>query len=345
MKAQGTDRPAACLEYYSQIESPPAKALAWCREGSYIKWKSSLPENASFGELNIFTACLGDRTKPAVVIIHGYPTSSYDFHALATLLRGSACVRVLDMPGHGFSDKPRNGYRYSLFDDARLVDYYLREVADLKDFTLLTHDRGDSVGLALLQMYQGNGIRPYRINHLIITNGNVYLPLAKLSMGQKLLLNPVSGQLFSSMLTGSRMAHSMAETVYTPRLTEDEVVAVGSILDYQDGCRIQHSLIQYLNERKVNEVAWLQELSRSDVPTTLIWGELDPIAPTTVADYVWVNYLRNRKTPARYWRLPCANHYLQVDQPEVLSALVKSEIGGTDSLDTVKPACLPYTVK
>lgn len=122
--------------------------------------------------------------------------------------------------------------------------------------------------------------------------------------------------------------------------------ALASILDYQDGSKVQHDTIQYLNERKVNEVNWLETLGRSDIPTTLVWGELDSIAPTAVADYVWANYLKDRKTSASYWRVPCANHYLQVDQPEILAALIRSTIGfATKSNGVSTPACRPYPVK
>ena len=64
------------------------------------------------------------------------------------------------------------------------------------------------------------------------------------------------------------------------------------------------------------------------MPATLIWGELDQIAPVAVADYVWEHTLKDRAAPAGYWRIPCANHYLQIDQPELLADLVRSTVGG-----------------
>jgi pimeloyl-ACP methyl ester carboxylesterase len=326
------------------MKNPPATAMAWSNQGKYIKWKSSLQENASFGGLNIFTVCLGEKTNPAIVMIHGYPTSSYDFRALADQLIGDAYICALDTPGYGFSDKPRGGYRYSIFDDAVLFDHFVREVLGLKEFTLLTHDKGDSVGLALLQIYQRYDVKPYVINQLVITNGNIYLPLARLTPSQKLLLNGISGPLLSSLASGSRIAKGMARLTYTPELTPEEVAALASILDYQDGSKVQHSIIQYLNERKENEIAWLETLGRGDVPTTLVWGELDSIAPVAVADYVWVNYLKERKAPTKYWRVPCANHYLQVDQPRILASLVKGAIGlPSKSNASPESSCRPYS--
>jgi len=88
-----------------------------------------------------------------------------------------------------------------------------------------------------------------------------------------------------------------------------------------------------------NELAWLDTLERSDIPATIIWGELDAVAPVAVPDDVWAKYLTNRDTPATYWRIPCADHYLQVDEPELIvdilhttlaNGLFPSEIEGAN---------------
>jgi pimeloyl-ACP methyl ester carboxylesterase len=341
-----TDKSQTCQEYYSGQEKLPFAPLAWCQSGEYFRWKSSLPQNASFESLNIFHTCHGNPDNPAILLIHGYPTSSYDFAGLTQRLEDEFYVCALDTPGYGFSDKPRNGYDYSIFDDARLVDFYIREVAGLKEFSLLTHDKGDSVGLALLQIYQAYAAKPYIIRHHFITNGNIYLPLAQLTRGQKLLLNPLSGSVLSALMGGSEMAAGMADTTYTPALPASEVEALVSIFDYKGGTKVQHDIIQYLDERKANEVTWLESLGRSDIPTTLIWGELDAIAPTAVPDFVWTNYLQARAVPATYWRIPCANHYLQVDQPGMVAEIIRATLlPASAPLQTLGTGCQPFKVK
>jgi pimeloyl-ACP methyl ester carboxylesterase len=331
------DQSQSCMEFYAGMENPPAAARDWCEAGEYFSWESTRPENADFEALNIFHICQGDPDNPAILMIHGYPTSSFDYAALAEDLRQDFYVCMVDTPGYGFSDKPQKGYEYSIFDDARLVDTYIREIANLEHLVLLTHDKGDSVGLALLQIYQAHDERPYTINHHVITNGNIYLPLAQLTTGQRVLLNPTTGSLASRFLRGDRFASGLAELAFATTLPQSEIDAYASIFDYQDGTRVQHEIIKYLNERTENEVAWLETLENSDTPTTLIWGELDAIAPVAVPDYVWTSYLANREAPAAYWRIPCADHYLQVDEPELVvnilrgtlaDDVVSTEIGG-----------------
>jgi pimeloyl-ACP methyl ester carboxylesterase len=321
------DASPSCREFYRGMENPPAAALEWCQAGGYFSWQSTLPENAGYGALNIFHVCQGNPEHPAVLMIHGYPTSSYDYADLAKELSRDHYVCALDTPGYGFSDKPKDGYQYSIFDDARLVDEYIRQVARLDEVVLLTHDKGDSVGLALLQIYQAYDDRPYTINHHFVTNGNIYLPLAQLTLAQKALLNPILGPLLSSLVSGDTLARGLAEQVFAQQLPQSEIDALASIFGYQDGMTVQHDVIKYLNERTENEVAWLETLGRSDVPATIIWGELDGVAPPAVPDYVWANYLQDRDAPAAYWRIPCADHYLQVDEPELIASIVRATLG------------------
>jgi pimeloyl-ACP methyl ester carboxylesterase len=329
------DTSQSCHEYYGEMENPPAAALDWCNAGEYFSWKSTLLVNADFEALNIFHVCQGNPDNPAILMIHGYPNSSFDYALLFRELSKDHYICALDTPGYGFSDKPRDGYDYSIFDDARLVDEYIREVAGLDEFILYTHDKGDSVGLALLQIYQAYYEKPYTINHHFITNGNIYLPLAQLKIGQKVYLNPTTGPFLSSLISAEQFARGN----FAKQLSQSEVDAYVSILDYQDGTDIRHEVIEYLNDRAENEITWLETLEKSEIPATLIWGDLDTVAPVAVPDDVWVNYLENRDAPATYWRIPCAEHYPQVNEPGLVAAilhvtlandLVSSEIDGAN---------------
>ena len=324
------------------IKDIPKLASQWRNSGKYLRWKSTLEENKSFGELNIFTTQKGDIKKPVILMIHGYPTSSFDFIELFDLLNMDYHVCAIDTPGYGFSDKPRNGYKYSIEDDARLVNYYISEVLRIKTLTLLTHDKGNSVGLALLGLCKDQG--KYVIDHYVITNGNIYLPLANLTSFQKMLLNHITGPLATKFVTGKMMANGLNRTTHNIKESEEKVKSIAYILDYQNGGQIQHDTIQYLNQRKQNEVHWLENLRNSNIPTTMIWGEDDKIAPTKVPDYVWDNYLKVRDVESNYWRIPKANHYVQNDRPEILSKLIRQSFGGEVDFHEIGEGGKPYKI-
>lgn len=300
-------------------------AQVWLNNGKYISWRSTLEENKSFGELNIFTIQKGNPENPAILMIHGYPTSSFDFFELFELLSNDYYVCALDTPGYGLTDKPRDGYVYSIEDDARLVDYYIRDILKLNSLALYTHDKGDSVGLALLKLYTQQD--EYKITHHFITNGNIYLPLADLTNIQLLLLNKRTGPFITRYINGKRFAKGLNTLAHSIPEPLEKVDAVASNIDYQDGGKVQHSIIQYLNQRHKHENEWLANLQKSIVPTTIIWGVDDPVAPLKVSDFVWNKILKNRQTKAWYWKLPMANHYLQNDQPEVINLIIRQALG------------------
>ena len=297
------------------------RVRAWAELGRRTTW----------GALEVYTQVRGDRSKPALLFVHGYPTSSYDFHRVASLLEDDYFLCLVDLPGYGLSDKPRDR-RYTIADDVRLLDELIRTTFGLDAFTLVTHDRGDSVGLALLEHVQQQD-PPYEITGQVILNGNVWLPLAQLTRIQKRLLGDVTGPLLSRILPTRVFARGLVRKTCTPVPDAEETAAIEGMLAHQDGMRVQHLLIQYLHERTAHESEWLAALGRSTVPTTLVWGELDTIAPTRVADHVWESQLRDRPTPATYWRVPAANHYVQLDQPEVVAALLRLPAGSVPDDD------------
>lgn len=298
-------------------------AESWRAGGQYFSWTSTLPENGG-RPVQVFYTCIGDTSKPVILMLHGFPTSSLDFRGLAADLQPDYRTCTLDFPGYGVSDKPAN-YRYTLADDAALVWQFVTKVVPLREFVLLSHDRGDSVALNLLQLYQAATTPPFRITHQFLTNGNMYLPLANLTDFQKRMLDPATAPLAARSVTPALLAVGLGQSNYTPPLKADdaEVRALAAQFGYQDGIAVIPATIQYLNERKEREVAFLEALGKSSVPATLMWGVHDLVSPVRVADYVFTTALKPRRASSAFWLMPCGHHYVQHDQPADMARLIR----------------------
>ncbi len=321
----------------------------WKASGKYFAWQSTLAENQGKPAVQIFYRCSGDETKPAMLMVHGFPTSSFDFRLLAQELKGDYRICMLDFPGYGFSDKPSAGYRYSLTDDAKLLWHFVTSIAPMQDFTLLSHDRGDSVSLAFLSLYQQALKPPFQITRQFILNGNVYLPLANLTDFQKRMLDPATSAAAVKAVTPALLAGGLGSTTYTPALkpNDPEVAGLAAQFAYQSGIEVLPNTIQYLNERKEMEVTYLQVLAKSAVPATLIWGVHDTISPVRVPEFVWEGTLRSRKAAGAFWIVPCGNHYVQHDQPAAIAGIIRASVakpGQTAPFNLNGDACAPVLV-
>jgi pimeloyl-ACP methyl ester carboxylesterase len=302
----------------------------WKAGGTGLRWRSTTAANDGH-ELTIFSRRCGTPGAPALVLVHGFPTSSIDYFALARELSSEFDIYLLDFPGHGLSDKPTEPYVYSLYDDARLLVDAIARVWQLTDFRMLTHDRGNSVGMIATGMLaaQDPALQPV---DLILTNGNIYLPLSNLTAFQTALLDPATARATAAAATPKLLAAGMGMSIFMPRRTlqDPEVAALAQCFAHNDGIRVLPDVIQYLHERAADETSWLEALSKSEVNTTMAWGVHDNVSPLRVANYVWQTYLKSKPGRNRYWVVPGADHYLQCDAPEQLAQIVRLTARGED---------------
>jgi pimeloyl-ACP methyl ester carboxylesterase len=299
----------------------------WRSGATEIRWRSTTAANHK-ADVSVFTRRCGTPGKPALVCVHGFPTASIDFFALTRELGADFDIYLLDFPGYGLSDKPAAPYVYSLYDDARLLIHAITQVWQLEDYTMLTHDRGSSVGMIALSMFADadDGIPPSTV---ILTNANIYLPLANLTGFQKALLDPTVARSTARATTPELLAAGMGASTFMPRRNADdpEIVALAQCFAHNDGIAVLPDTIQYLHERAADETNWLQALSTNEVDVSLVWGLHDTVSPVRVANYVWQEFLRDKPGLNRYWILPSADHYLQCDAPEQLADVVRLSVG------------------
>ena len=110
----------------------------------------------------------GSKTAPAILLLHGFPTSSHMFRNLIPALADSYHVVAPDLPGFGFSDAPdRKEFRYTFERLAETIDSFTRTIG-LNRYAIYVFDYGAPVGLRLALAH------PERITAIISQNGNAY---------------------------------------------------------------------------------------------------------------------------------------------------------------------------
>ncbi len=297
------------------------RSETWRRWGSYFHWA---PRSSGASSVEVFHVEVGDRSAPALLLVHGFPTCSIDWFGVVERVRDGFRVCALDFPGYGFSDKPL-GWGYSLGRDAELLRFYVRQVLGAESLVVMAHDRGSSVALNYI-LAQEDGVEDRsgdpRVENLVLTNANLYLPLSNLTDFQRLVLSSSAAPAVLDVLTPTLLASGMGSTTFSPPRSPDDpdVEALAATFAHADGVKVLHETIQYLVERAEHELDWLRSLSRTDISTTVIWGLEDSVSPPRVATQVWSEFLMHKPGHNRFYLLPGANHYLQVDRPDALVA-------------------------
>jgi pimeloyl-ACP methyl ester carboxylesterase len=124
---------------------------------------------ASVDGLQVFYRTAGDVKKPAVLLLHGFPTSSHMFRDLIPALADHYYVVAPDLPGFGYTDAPdRKTFKYSFERLTDVIDRFT-DVLKLNRYAIYVFDYGAPVGFRLALRH------PERISAIISQNGNAYL--------------------------------------------------------------------------------------------------------------------------------------------------------------------------
>lgn len=256
-----------------------------------------------------------DEDKPVLVLIHGFPTASYDWAHQWPALADRYRVAALDMIGFGFSAKPAD-YAYSILDQADLHETFLDRLG-VGRYHILAHDYGDTVAQELLARQierAANGAPGAEIGSVCLLNGGLFPEQHRATFTQR-LLNSALGPLVSRMMTRKRFEKSFSQ-VFGPdtKPGREELDAFWSLVDEGNGMRaIGHKLIGYIGERRDNRARWVGALQRAPVPLRVIDGALDPVSGAHMVDH----YRRLVPDPDTVL-IGHAGHYPQWEAPDAV---------------------------
>jgi pimeloyl-ACP methyl ester carboxylesterase len=223
---------------------------------------------------------------PALLLLHGAPSASWDWHLLwPALCRCFARVVAADMLGYGYSAKPRD-YTYSIMDQADLQQGLLESLG-LRRCHVIGHGYGDTVAQELLARQEGRDGSPGLVlESVCLLNGGLFPEAFRPTFLQKLLLSRV-GPLVSKMLTEHGFRTSFSR-VFGPNTqpTFDELAEFWQLVAYNGGADLAYRQMRYLKEREQCRERWVEALQRSRVPLRFVCGKLDPVSgPRMVQRY------------------------------------------------------------
>jgi pimeloyl-ACP methyl ester carboxylesterase len=284
----------------------PARVEAWGRRGH--------PERFRGRRIHCFHQ---PGEGPPLLLLHGFPTCSYDWRDLIALEPGREII-AFDFLGFGLSDKPRD-HDYTLAWQADLTEELVRRHGG-GPVQLVAHDMGTSVATELLAR-DIEGRLGFEITATVLFDGSVIIERASLTPGQKLLRSP-AGPLLAQLSSGSFFRQQLGSVFGGDHpISAEEAADQWALISHHGGTRIAHLTINYMAERERFTDRWHGAIRDWPGPLTLAWGLRDPVARTEV-----LRGLQELRPGVETIELPDLGHYPQIEDPAAIAAALDSAL-------------------
>ncbi len=256
---------------------------------------------------------------PTLLLLHGFPTSCYDWRGVVERLSGHFRAIAPDLLGFGLSDKPV-AYSYSLFEQADTIEALLAALG-VRSAHVVSHDLGTSVHCELLAR-AAEGRLGFRLQSSTLLNGSMLQWLAQITPFQEQLAAnstlPQAIELCRTALLGMYVPALRALMRRPEAITADDARVMEELLRYQDGHLRLPALAGYMRERYVHADRWLGALETAHSRVQFVWADGDPIAHIEMG-----RELARRCPRAEYHELPGLGHFLLMEDPAAVAERIE----------------------
>ena len=234
--------------------------------------------------LKIFYREAGPKNAPALVLLHGYPSSSHMFRNLIPALSDKYHLIAPDYPGFGFSDSPSpEQYAYTFDHLADTVDHFLGQQGITK-YSIYVQDYGAPLGFRLATRH------PDRVQAIISQNGNAYDEGLAPFWAEFLYPywkdpNPTTEAKVRQILTPDLTRFQYTQGFRNPEdVSPDSYTFDQMTLDHPGNDKVQLALFYDYRKNPPLYPAWHEYLRKYRPPVLAVWGKNDPVFLPAGAD-------------------------------------------------------------
>ena len=268
--------------------------------------------------LNIFYRESGSADAPVILLLHGFPASSFMYRDLMARLSDRFHLIAPDYPGFGYSDAPSPQTFSYTFD--RLADIVAKftQALGLNRYALYMQDFGGPVGLRLASRY------PRKVSFLIAQNANAYaegLPDSFWTPARTLWRAPSPANYERIRLAA--MSDAALEWNYThgvqdaSQIDPDSWVLQRALLSRPGNKEAMLALLYDYRTNLERYAEWQKYFRQHQPPLLIVWGKNDPIFPAPGAQA----YLRD--LPQAELHLLDTGHFALEDHADEIARLTR----------------------
>ncbi|QFT90388.1 2-hydroxy-6-oxo-6-(2'-aminophenyl)hexa-2,4-dienoic acid hydrolase [Bacillus sp. THAF10] len=208
-------------------------------------------------------------SKPTLVLIHGFLSSSFSFRRLIPLLTKEYTVLAVDLPPFGKSEKSKS-FVYSYENLARVVLELLAKLS-IEKTVLIGHSMGGQICLNMSKQ------KPEVVDKVVLLCSSGYLK----RLNRPLIFSsriPYFYLYLKFWLVRQGPIKNLLNVVYDHNLIDDEMIAGYTEPFYDD--QIFHALTRMIRDREGDLASEI--LKKIETPSLLIWGEEDKVVPVEI---------------------------------------------------------------
>lgn len=272
-----------------------------------LDWKSKGVKVPVFDK-NIFTIDTNNNEK-CLVILHGFLTSSYDYHKVLNDLSKNYRVIIPDFIGFGFSDKLENKY-FTIIDQ---TDYLLElfRILGLRNITVFAHDYGALVAKEILAR-QNSMMNITDVRKIIFCNGSMPIEHIVTLSSEKKQKDESSKKMIAMLTSFGTFKKNIRELFFDrEKITDHELKQMWFQLEKNNGRDIINFIHHYIRERKIFWNRWINALNETNISVKLIWSKEDPLADEKSAKLLTEKITNNRVL----W-ITKSGHYPMLEAPK-----------------------------
>jgi len=274
--------------------------------------------------IKLFYREAGPANAPAVLLLHGFPASSFMYRDLIEQLANRFHVIAPDYPGFGYSDAPYiQTFSYTFDHLADITEKFTNQLG-LNTYALYMQDFGGPVGFRLASRH------PERVSALVVQNANAYeegLPESFWKLARTLWQDPSSANFHT--IREAAMSDQALEWNYThgvketARVNPDSWVLQRALLNRPGNKDIMAALLYDYRTNLGQYTVWQEYFRRHQPPMLIVWGKNDVIFPAEGARA----YLRD--LPRAELHLLDTGHFALEDMGDEIARLMRNFLDKT----------------
>jgi pimeloyl-ACP methyl ester carboxylesterase len=261
---------------------------------------------------------------PAVVLVHGLPTSSYLYRKVVPILseRGVRAI-AFDLPGLGLSDKPEH-LPYDWPTLSKWIGKIIQELG-LESIHLAVHDFGGPLGI----FWAINNSS--KIRSITIMDSPLNLVVHKSPLPMRPYNIPYLRQVAFFMHNQIMFLFLLRKLGVkdSGQFSRADAAAYQTLLSHNGGRQAFFNIMAAVDNTDSYTALLREGLVKSGLPLQVVWGKHDIAAPIQQVEYIQKNF------PIRHLHWLDARHFIQEDQSAACAQHIADFVFETDSFDSV----------